>query len=336
MFSRWAVCAFALVAGCVAPADPPFHDKGRGVWAPMPGAPVMPYLAVWGADARDVLVVGDGGIARFDGDTWHLAEGVPATVYRAVWGRSSSEAWIGGDNVMLARSFGGWQAQQLYDGQHEITSYSVLALGGSALHEYAIVRTGGKRLLLVNQGSAWETPYWRDGNGPTWPLPAQPSLLVHGPQLLVAGEGGLVECKTSDDLGIATWEAYRWRAGQDLPPVSSISGGADFWVAASGSQIVVQRDEEADVTIIDEATTPAHHDALAVFASGPNRIFVVGDPRSPVEACDDSGCVPERVDGVGDAALRAVWGDPDGTVISVGDGVIVERATCGTLRCSRP
>lgn len=352
MITREAVCcAVALIAGCSSVEEPPFDDKGRAVWVEMPGAPQMSYHAVWGADAGDVLAVGEGGVAHFDGNTWHLVDGVPGTIYRAAWGRSASEVWIGGDGALLARSLTGWQAQLLFDGAHPITEYSVLAFGGDELHEYAIVMTGGKLLLLVNRGSAWETPHWRGTSGPTHPLPQRPSLLAHGARLLVAGDGELVEAFTSSDLGVPMWEAHTWGYGRDVPPVSSISGGPGFWVAAGARDVIVQRDEELEPELASDARTVLRRrDPRGLFASRANRFFVVGDPlelasadprsgisASPVEACDESGCALERVDvGDGRIPLRAVWGDDAEVVIAVGDGIIVEREACGGRRCRGP
>ena len=344
-------CAVALIAGCASPADPPFRDQGRATWVEMPGAPPITYHAVWGASARDVLAVGEGGIARWDGELWRPVDGVPATIYRAVWGRSASEIWIGGDGALLARSLTGWQAQLLFDRDHPITDYSVLALGGDSLREYAIVLTGGKLLLLVNRGSAWETPHWRDAAGPTWPFPQRPSLLAHGQRLLIAGDGDLIECYTSSDLGIPLWEAYRWRYDLDVPPLSSLSGGPDFWVADGGPAIAVERDAELDPELArDGRATARPLGPHALFASRSNRFFVVGAPialphpdpisgvsTSPIEACDEDGCALEAVDvRGGDVALHAVWGDPDEAVIAVGDGLIVERDSCGGRRCRTP
>jgi hypothetical protein len=309
-----------MIAGCL-PADPPFSDKGRGVWIELPGAPAMTYRAIGGAERHELFAVGDGGIARFDGETWHLVDGVPATTYRAIWGRSAAEVWIGGDNALLARSLTGWQAQALFDGPHPITEYAVLALGGDAAHEYAIVMTGGTLLLLTNSGSVWETPYWRSGDGPTSPFPQQPSLLVHGGGLLVAGAGGLVTYRTTTDLGVPMWEGYR---AADVPPLHVISGGPGFWVAAGGSSVVIQRDAE------DSTAIAGPRDPRAIVASRANRFFLAGE--STIEACDEAGCVPERVEAA-HLPLHALWGD-DSAVIAVGDGVIVERRACGTRHCS--
>jgi hypothetical protein len=344
----------ALVTGCVtAPVDPPFSDKGRGVWVEMPGAPPMTYRAVWGAGARDVYAAGDGGIAHFDGEAWRPIDGVPVTTYRAAWGRSSSEVWIGGDGALLARSLTGWQAQLLFDGARPITEYSVLALGGDERREYAIVLTGGKRLLLVNEGSAWETPRWRDASGPNRPVPQQPSLLARGWDLLVAGDSGLVEYDRSSDLGVEMWEGHEygyWQEGdwRQLLPLASISGGPGFWVAAGGTNIAVMRDLDSEPRVALDAARP--RDARGLFASRANRVFLVGEPVrlpvaelrsgvsvSPVEACDEDGCTLERVDAAGgEAPLHAIWGDTDGTVIAVGVGLIVQRESCGSRRCRGP
>jgi hypothetical protein len=334
------LCALAFVTGCVIEDDPPFRDKGQVVWVEMAGAPQMAYHGVWGSDARDVLAVGDGGIARFDGEVWRLIEGVPSTPYRAVWGRSALEVWIGGDDALLARSLTGWQAQMLFDGTHPITEYSVLALGGNDAHEYAVVMTGGKLLMLVNRGSAWET-LWRGANEAPRPVPQRPSLHVHGDRLLVAGAGTLVEYFMTSSLGVPMWESRLWRYGDGVPPLSVISGGADFWIAAGGPAVVVQRDRDFDPASARNAA--AARDVLGIFASRANRFFLIGEPvaqrggtrsagiTSPVEACDNDGCVLERVDTRSAVTLRAVWGDADGVVIAVGDGSIVVRDPCGVV-----
>jgi hypothetical protein len=332
----------ALAAGCLADPGPPFADKGRGVWIEMPGAPAMRYHALWGAGAGDVIAVGDAGIAHWDGEAFRPVGGVPAAIYRAVWGRSPSEVWIGGDGVLLARSLTGWQAQALFDGERPITEYSVLALGGSDAREYAIVQTGGKLLLLENRGSAWETPLWR-GGGPA-PFPRPPSLYVSGlgNQLLVAGGGEIDSFSTSSDLGVPAWERAAWPYGVELPPVSLISGGPEFWIAAGGGPDVVTYRSVGDREPVVIAGAARRREVRGAFASRANRFFLVGAPAgsapgSSIEACDEEGCALERVD-VGDGApeLFAVWGDPDGAVIAAGDGLIVERTSCGARRCREP
>ena len=212
------------MAGCAAETEVPFADKGAGEWVAMKGVPEVAYRAVWGVSEREVYAVGDGGVAVGDGEGWRLMVELPAASYRAVWGRSASEIWIGGDGILLARSPTGWQRQAVYDGSLEVVNYSVMALGGDQREEYAIVASGGERLLLVNDGSAWRTALWR-GDLPSWPLPPDPSLFVRDGRILVGGAGELVRCSTTTELGIPMWEAYRWPIGGDL----RAHGGSDRW-----------------------------------------------------------------------------------------------------------
>lgn len=326
--------------GCEAtPDDPPFLDKGLGQWVEMPGVVPTPCLAVWGASAGEIYAVGDG-VSLFDGKSWQPIEGIPATTYRAVWGRSAEQLWIGGDDVLLARTPAGWQEQELRDGMVAIEHYSVLALSGNQRSEYALVNTGGKVLLLENQGSAWATSFWYLSDGPTRPLPQAPSLLARGWELLVAGGDHLIRCSQTDTLGVPAWEAYRWSSyasvDVDPPPVRAIAGDSRFF-AAAGADVAVYRDDSGELRVLEddrEACLP--RDAAAIAAVTANQLYVVGrsirlagpDPvsgvtESPVEACDAAGCALERVppDYEG-RTLQAVWADGRATVVAVGEGAL--------------
>jgi len=226
-------CAVLLVSGCAAAEEAPFADKGAGEWIAMKGVPELAYRAVWGVNEREMYAVGDGGVAVGDGNAWRLLDDVPAASYRAIWGRSASEIWIGGDGILLARSPTGWRRQAVYDGSLEVVDYSVMALGGDRREEYAIVVSGGERLLLVNDGSAWRTALWRS-DLPSWPLPPDPSLFARDGRILVGGAGDLVRCSTTTELGIPMWEAYRWPIGGDLPRMAAVTGGDGFWAGAGG------------------------------------------------------------------------------------------------------
>lgn len=308
-------CAVILMAGCAVETEPPFEDKGRGVWVEMKGAPAMSYRAVWGANAREVYSAGDGGVAAWDGIAWRLLE-VPGASYRAIWGRSPSEVWIGGDRILLARSPTGWQQQVLLDGSFEVTDYSVMSLGGDEREEYAVVVTGGERLLFLNDGSAWRTALWRtDLAG--WPLPPEPSLFARDGQVLVGGAGDLVRCSTSAELGVPLWEAYRWPIGVDLPRLAAVTGGPGFWAGAGGAYAVILDDSDQDPVLLDVAGGAAR----AIHARSAGALFVVGDT---IEACDRDGCALERVEPE-PKPLRAIWGDGDRTVVAAGDGVVLQR-----------
>ena len=316
--------ATLVMSGCAAEADPPFADKGLGAWREMKGVPELSYRAVWGVSRREVYAVGDGGVAVGDGGvavgdeaSWRVLDGVPPASYRAVWGRSSSEIWIGGDGVLLARSPTGWQRQLLFDGSLEVTDYSVMALGGDEREEYAVVVTGGERLLLLNDGSAWRTALWRT-DLPSWPLPPEPSLAVRDGRVLVGGAGDLVRCSTTTELGVPLWEAYRWPIGGDLPRLAAVTAGPGFWAGAGGAWAVILDDDDEEPVLLDVAGGAAR----AIHARGAGALFAVGDT---IEACDREGCEVEAEAPA--KGLRAAWGDDDGTVLAAGDGVILSRET---------
>ena len=310
-------CGALGAAGCAVEEEAPFADKGLGEWREVKGVPELAYRAVWGLNQQEVYAVGDGGVALGDQDGWRLLEEVPAAGYRAVWGRSASEVWIGGDGVLLARGPGGWQEQALFDGSFEVTEYSVMALGGDEREEYAVVVTGGERLLFLNDGSAWRTALWR-ADLPNSPLPPEPSMFARDGQVLVGGAGDLVRCSTTTELGIPMWQAYRWPIGGDLPRLASVTGGPGFWAGAGGGWAVLLEDGEEDPILLAVAGGAAR----AVYARSAGALFAVGDT---IESCDREGCAVE-VTAAG-KNLRAAWGDGAGMVLAAGDGVILARET---------
>lgn len=262
-----------------------------------------------------MFAAGDGGVVAFDGKRWSLIAGVPDTTYRTAWGRSPSEVWIGGDDVLLARTADGWQQQQLVHDGFTIDDYSVLAIAGDRLYEYAIVRTGGKLLFLTNEGAAWDSPLWSIGE-PSWPLPQDPGLaLIPWSRLLAAGDGDLVVLRTNGALGVPAWEVYPLQSGEPVPRLTSISAGYSEWAAVGGRSVLIADDQD-DVW----ADHDTGRNARGVAAGMPGQFFVVGDS---VEACERGGCVPELAPP--GARLQAVWSDRDGTACAVGDDVIACR-----------
>lgn len=319
-----------LVGACGFP-DEPLEDKGQGVWQRM-AAPDLAYRAVWGASERDVLAVGDDGVAHFDGEAWELVD-APAAVYRAVWGRSATEVWIGGDGVLLARAYdGSWQPQSLWHDGVELTDYSVVALSGSASSELALVHTGGVMLLFRNEGAFWSTVYWQAGLEPR--LPQTPALLHRDFSVLVGGDDDLVDL-TVDEVGL--WSSTTWIDAGEVPRLAALSGGWDFWAGAGGATVVLYRLDSGETLVFHDEL--ARRDARGVAALGPHQAYVVGRPialpgpdavsgavTSPVEACDLDGCALEQVDAPYQAAtLEAVWVSDTGAAFAAGPKVILRR-----------
>lgn len=329
---REAMIVTVLLSGaCVVP-DEPLEDKGQGVWQMM-AAPELAYRALWGANERDVIAVGDDGVARLDGEVWELVD-VPVAVYRAVWGRSATEAWIGGDGVLLASSYdGGWQPQSLWHDGVELTDYSVVALSGSATSELALVHTGGVMLLFRNEGAFWSTVYWQTGLEPRLP-PQDPALLHRGSSVLVGGDDDLLDL-TVDALGL--WSSAPWIDAGEVPRLAALSGGWDHWAGAGGATVVLHRVDSAETLVFHDEL--ARRDAHGVAAIGPHQAYVVGQPialpapdpvsgavTSPIEACDLDGCALEEVVAPHQAVtLEDVWLSDTGAAFAVGPKVILRR-----------
>lgn len=322
------------LGGCLGDDTPRFADKGQGVWVDGPGAPAMRYRAVWGAHASDVFAVGDGA-AHFDGEAWSSYD-LPAATYRAIWGRSGDQLWIGGDNTLLARTLTGWQSQLVLDHDQPITEFSVLSIAGDATGEYAVIRTGAQLLLVINQGSAWETPYWRPGSA--LPFAPQPSVHASSGRLVIAGDGTLHDVQTSTDLGVPLWESRPYF--YDVADGVTVVGGANGdYVAAGPDHLVFRFGVEDPIAVADDHARNPHGVAMRG-----GHAFVVGEQivrarsttsvaASSIEACDVDGCALERIAEDRGDALQAVWTDDGDHGIAVGDGWIVHRTSCGTLRC---
>lgn len=335
-----ACVAGCALGGCIVDDAPRFDDKGHGVWVEAP-APVHAYRAVWGPHAADVFAVGDGA-AHFDGAAWSTYE-LPAARYRAIWGRSGDQIWIGGDDVLLARTLTGWQAQQLFDHDRPITEFSVLAITGDAAREYAVIRTGARLLLVINRGATWETPAWR--GGPSLPFAVHPTVHASSGGLVMAGNGVLTDVVTSSDLGVPLWETrgFFYEGGER---VTVVGGGDGEYVAAGPDHLMFRFGLDEPIVVVDAAARAIARDPHGVSMQR-GRAFVVGAPvelaartrssaglaRSPIEACDVDGCELERIETARDQALDAVWSDGGGHAIAVGDGWIVQRTSCGALRC---
>ncbi len=332
---RWFVLSCAL-AGCLGDDPPRLSDKGQGVWVEVPNTPALRYRAVWGVHASDVFAVGDGA-AHFDGSAWTTLD-LPAATYRAIWGRSGDQIWIGGDNTLLARTLTGWQSQLVFDHGQPITEFSVLSITGNEGGEYAVIRTGAQLLLVVNQGSAWETPFWRGSSA--LPFSAQPSLYV-GYSMVIAGDGTLHELHTSTDLGVPLLESLPYfYDGAD--GVTVVGGALGEYVAAGPDHVLFRFGFDEPIAMVDDRGRNPHGVSMRN-----GQAFVVGEQvelaararsnsavgSSPIEACDVDGCALERIAEDRGAALQAVWSDGNGHAIAVGDGWIVHRTSCGTLHC---
>jgi hypothetical protein len=72
-----------------------FHD---GVWSTLP-QPVPEATCWWGRTADSVWVVGNGGIAHFDGRAFHV-RAMPGQM-RVITGRANGEIWFGGSSGLF-------------------------------------------------------------------------------------------------------------------------------------------------------------------------------------------------------------------------------------------
>lgn len=330
---------FALLGACTGDDLPRFDDKGQGVWVEAPNTLALTYRAVWGVHARDVFAVGDGAV-HFDGTAWTSYE-LPAATYRAIWGRSGDQIWIGGDNILLARTLSGWQEQLVFDGAQPITEFSVLSIAGDGESEYAVIRTGAQLLLVINRGSAWETPYWRSGE--TLPFGPRPSLHAGPWRLRVAGDGVLHTVERTGELGAYESVPYFYDGGEDITIVGGtttayeeewVAVGPDHLLFTFGIEEAIEVRESRDLAVPRKPRAVAMRNGRAIVVG--ERVERVrttsGIAASQIEACDVDGCALERIEEDRAQPLDAVWTDGH-SAIAVGDGFIVHRTACGALRC---
>ncbi|HTA90630.1 MAG TPA: hypothetical protein VK745_13665 [Polyangiaceae bacterium] len=89
----WAVAAEAwVVAG-----GELFHYL-RGAWTSA-RAPIAKPAAFWGSRPDSIWLVGEGGVAHFDGRVWRASSSVGSL--HAIAGRSDAELWFGGDTGLF-------------------------------------------------------------------------------------------------------------------------------------------------------------------------------------------------------------------------------------------
>ena len=89
-------------------------EAATGGWARLVGAPPVEFLAIWGAQANDAWVVGEGGAAfRYTGTIALQPSTTPSDdTLRAVHGTGPSDVWAAGDNGVVIRWNGtAWATQ---------------------------------------------------------------------------------------------------------------------------------------------------------------------------------------------------------------------------------
>ncbi|HEY4054952.1 MAG TPA: hypothetical protein VGM39_00040 [Kofleriaceae bacterium] len=329
------ICAFLV--GC-AGDESFFPDKGTGTWVAIDGTPALGYRAIWSDFANDVYAVGSGGAAHYDGAQWETLAPLSGS-YRAVWGRSEQQVWIGGDDAMWTSSLTGWEPQELRDHSDAITHYSVLDIEGDKAHEYALVQSGGRALLFVNTGTAWQTVYWTATSAR---LPLDGKLIIRRDgSLIVAGNSAMVLCTVDRDLPI--WDAIdasAWYGQPPLPLVKGLTGGDGYWAGAGRDAVMIRDDDNDEFSLlVDQRDAIVPRNANAIYGTSASRMFVVGAPvvlrapdvsgvtKSPVEACDDNDCVLEPVfPPTQIATFSAVTGSRDAAVFATSDETVFQRA----------
>jgi hypothetical protein len=70
------------------------HELAKGALRTF-ASPITGPRGLWGASADDLWLVGDGGLAHYDGGSWSVAEGAPSPLV-AVLGRDATHVWVGG------------------------------------------------------------------------------------------------------------------------------------------------------------------------------------------------------------------------------------------------
>jgi hypothetical protein len=129
----WVITAMALIFL----ASLPVLAESLSAWTAMTSGTTSDLYAIWGADAKNVLAVGNAGtIMRYDGTAWTaMTSGTTSDLY-AIWGADAKNVLAVGNAGTIMR----------YDG----TAWTAMT-SGTTSDLYAIWGTGGSNLFVVGK-----------------------------------------------------------------------------------------------------------------------------------------------------------------------------------------
>jgi photosystem II stability/assembly factor-like uncharacterized protein len=306
-------------------------DLAPSRWAVQPSGTKLGLSSIWGSAAHDIFVAGGGQnttvlLHSADGKTWQDVNTVAPNLGIAVSGDGLGDVWLVG--TALQHSTDGGKTWKQEQGLNPGDWTCCVTTQGRAA--FAITQ---QHFILYSQGEgggAWTSfPHGMDVNGPIW--------TSDGARLYVGSAGGTIYAsddngKTlsivrAEDAAEQHWYGY-WGSGASL----IYAVGAQFFpnsnpVRADG---LVIHSNDAGKTWT-KATFPSKDPMdpevtlLGVSGSGPNDVWVVGNPPMILHSTDGGKSWQQNQPPIppGVMALLAVWAEIPGDVYVVGEPGII-------------
>ncbi|MBM4390861.1 MAG: hypothetical protein FJ090_07035 [Deltaproteobacteria bacterium] len=180
-------------------------------------------LGISGNSATDLVVVGDNGLAHFDGSAWTM-EATPGVTMNDVWAYSTGAYAVGDEGAVYRRDAdGNWSISDTgRDGNFH-------AVSGSGASD---VWLGGDQGAILHwDGGDWETPDTGTKNT------INAVFVAEEDNVIAVGNTG-----TALKWGGKSWKVLTTDTNQNLYAVHGVSG-ANAWAAGDGGLVMQYKEE---------------------------------------------------------------------------------------------
>lgn len=286
---------------------------------------------LFGTSATDVWAVGDNGtILHRDGSSWSTVNSGTTKNLNAVWAKSPGEVWVVGDGGTVLHYSGG-----AFTAQSSGTMGNLITVSGAGGSVYA----GGGPVLLVNDGSGWQTKTSPITTGILRLWAASPGQLYLATNEYSQGVGmhmGAPLVLADLALGKITALSYSPAKASTAFYGLFVTNAQNIWAvgyettSASGCSFGGKTVHRTTMTLGYCARETAA--LLNVWSPAPNEAWVTrGDDRIMVYYgtgfLSDTPPLDIVHTNLAGATLRAVWGSGSGNVWLAGGAGLIVRAT---------
>jgi hypothetical protein len=267
----WAVGGATFPAVADGPNGAILHWDGNA-WSLVPSPDMYGFGGLWGSGPKDVWAfAAQSSVAHWDGVAWTAVDITPADLYQAsrAWGSGADDIWVAAEGSEGLR----------YDGK----TWHSLCDASSCVNAYAFWGTSANDVWAVGNGG--EATHW---NGSGWTKVKTPT-----PQNLWAAWGNSPSdvWAVGDGGAIVHWDGTRW-SGTGTTKTKGLrgvwgSGPDDVWAVGDNEPDAwaVHWDGHAWTEslvrpaplVVGANRAPAAEHLSAVWGSGPNDVWAVGD-----------------------------------------------------------
>jgi len=308
-------------------------------------APLSTVLGLWGTGPDDVLAVGNGDIAHWNGATWTTELRDDSLYIRSVWGSGPNDVFAAeGDGILH------WDGTSWSYVHNETDLISIWGSGPSDVfvvgNEKVIHWDGTSWIPLLTRFGSFFEGVWGTGpdnayavgdlgfihlTGSSWssastPAPTSVAAPIHlaswqseaGDLYAVGIDAGP---GVPDRSGILEhWDGTRWERIDVgfTPPLWGVWGTRSGELFAVGDRGAIVHGTGPTAPV---RPSPTGTNLRGVWGSGPDDVFASGDDGTILHW--DGATWQQMTSGV-NVALAGIWGNGPGNVFVVGDeGVIV-------------